>query len=147
MWHKISILTFMVLGSGPLLANPAPPYGKPRQFAGKIEGNWEYGVFRECRLPAACAERFKSCGYKLTLSAQKDWSRLLPEATQENYWIEFVGRKRTASHNEMADNLDPQMCIVEIQKVTAACVSSSPIYPDENGAFPACASIHGPRTR
>ena len=136
-------LCFIILLSGcwgDATVSDAPAFGERRRFAGKIEGNWEYGSFRECGTLKHCTDMFKSCGYSVSESARTDWKRLLKNQREANYWVEFVGRRRDASHAEESDNLDPQECVVEVEQVLTACESSSPIYPDENGQLPECAS-------
>lgn len=147
MWRNATAFVFAVLGGSALLAHPSPQFGPLRQFAGKIEGNWEYGAFRECGSPKKCSNAFKSCGYTVTGSARNERSRLLPQEARQNYWIEFFGRKRTASIEEMSDNLNPVLCVVEIQRIIVACESASPIYPDQEGKFPTCASSQTRRKR
>ena len=124
-----------------------PSYKEPRMFAGKWEGHWEHTAFRECGTPENCANSLAECDVQVAESARADWKRLMPDPTG-TYWIEFVGRKRAASPAEMADNLDPQECAVEVQRLLTACQSSSPLYPDSEGQRPACAStVHAGRSK
>ena len=121
-------------------ADKEPTFEGSRRFAGKIEGNWEYGHFRECGTLKGCSIAVKSCGYTVAGAAKADWNRLLANESDRSYWIEFLGRKRPASRAEALDNLDPQECVIEVEKLLTACESASPIYPDERGKLPACAS-------
>lgn len=122
-----------------------PAFEGSHTFAGKIEGNWEYGSFRECGTPAGCSRAFSTCGYDVSAAASADWKRLLPNERNNNYWVEFTGRKRTASVSEQENNLDPKDCVVEVLNIVTACESASPIYPDESGKMPKCASARSRR--
>jgi len=138
-----TVLCFALLLSGcwrDATVQDPPAFGVRHRFAGKIEGNWEYGSFRECGTPKRCFDAIDYCGYSVSDSAKADWKRLLKNEREADYWVEFVGRRRPATHAEASDNLDPKECVVEVLEVLTACESSSPIYPDENGKMPECAS-------
>ena len=140
-----NLASLLLLGcsSSPQAESVVPTFGQSRVFAGKLEGNWEYVAFRECGTPENCFNSVSDCGVEVSEAAKGDWARLLPNP-EDSYWIVFVGRKRAASLAEFADNLDSQECVVEVQRLQTACESSSPIYPDQDGQRPACASAATP---
>lgn len=124
----------------------SPAFGAPRVFAGKWEGDWEYTAFRECGTPKNCVKAVTDCGVEVAESARADWRRLMPDPT-EHYWVEFIGRSRMSSPAELADNLSPQQCVVEVQRLLKACVSFSPVYPNDEERHPSCASVHSPTSQ
>lgn len=140
-FSSLAILLLFGCDRAPLAESASPAFEELRTFAGKLEGNWEHVGFRECGTPENCSKSFADCGVEVAETARKDWAHL---RSDENYWLEFIGRRRAASSAEARDNLDPHECVIEVQRLLRACESSSPIYPDESGQRPSCASALKP---